>query len=116
MQGARLSSLYIRTCASLGTALTIMAACILELACTATHNLRVQTKASRAELAALLIFHKKKSCIKNRKSLMINSAVVKFKANHFTELLDVEIVTAILCCIRKKKKKPMLFESVLACN
>lgn len=47
---------------------------------------------------------------------MINSAVVKFKANHFTELLDVEIITAILCCIRKKKKKPMLLESVLACN
>lgn len=36
---------------------------------------------------------------------MINSAVVKFKANHFTELLDVEIITAILCCIKEKKKK-----------
>lgn len=36
---------------------------------------------------------------------MINSAVVKFKANHFTELLDVEIITAILCCIKEKKKE-----------
>lgn len=27
---------------------------------------------------------------------MINSAVVKFKANHFTELLDVEFITATL--------------------
>lgn len=36
---------------------------------------------------------------------MINSAVVKFKANHFTELLDVEIITAILCWIKKKRKK-----------
>lgn len=53
---------------------------------------------------------------------MINSAVVKFKANHFTELLDVEIITAILCCIKEKKrkekkvKKPVLLESGLACN
>lgn len=36
---------------------------------------------------------------------MINSAAVEFKANHFTELLDVEIITAILCCIKKKKGK-----------
>lgn len=51
---------------------------------------------------------------------MINSAVVKFKANHFTELLDVEIITAILCWIKKKGKKeaekPVLLESGLACN
>lgn len=48
---------------------------------------------------------------------MINSAAVEFKANHFTELLDVEIITAILCCIKKKKaKKPVLLEPGLACN
>lgn len=68
-------------------------------------SLREQTKAAGAGPAALLIFHKKIPYIKNRKkkSLMINSAVVKFKANHFSELLDVEIITAILCCIKRKK-------------
>lgn len=61
---------------------------------------REQTKAAGSELAGLLIFHKKKKkrnlTLKIEKSLMINSAVVKFKANHFTELLDVEFITATL--------------------
>lgn len=69
---------------------------------------REQTKAGGAELAALLVFHtkkKKKITLKIEKSLIINSAVVKFKANHFTKLLDVEIITAILCSIKRGKKK-----------
>lgn len=61
---------------------------------------REQIKAAGAELAELLIFHQKKKkqphTLKIENSLMINSAVVKFKAYHFTELLDVEIITATL--------------------
>lgn len=92
----------------------------------ATHDLQQQTKAPGAELAALLIFHQKKSHIKNRKSLMANSAVAKFKADRFTELLDVEISTDHYChpllCLegkkreRKKKGKAVLLESALACS
>lgn len=57
---------------------------------------------------------------------MANSAVAKFKADRFTEVLDVEISTDHYChpllCLEgkkekeKKKGKAVLLESALACS